>query len=516
MDNRQQFAPVAADTDPADAHRPVRSAIREMARRDGASSARPAAVRHLRPLVPILAAALLAACAVGPDYRAAAPAPVELQNAQMPGVYAGGSPVAEWWRQFDDPVLERLVADALLANPDLRIAMTRVQAARAVFTERRLDPWPHVVADAAGERTRQPDAAGGAIAEEYSLGFDAAWELDLFGRLRRGAEAARADLQAEQAGLEDAQVSVAAEVARNYFLLRGAQKRIAVSEQTLVNLGQTQRLTETRHALGAGSALDVNSSRARLKAIEADIPLLRSLETASRYRLAVLLGLQPGKLDAWLVPRETPAYARALPLGDTRELLRNRPDVRAAERRLASATARVGVATADLFPRISIRGFAGFLSGDLSGLVAGSNEAWSLAPAISWAAFDMGSVRARLRAAEAGADGAAIQYEKAVLAALEDAENALQDYARRQERLRIVVEQATAAREAERLADAGYREGAMDFLTLLDAQRNQLAADDALADAEAAVNIAAVTVYKALGGAGTGEVQGLASAQTLR
>lgn len=466
----------------------------------------------------VATAVALSACAVGPDYRAPVPPDVNLGNAAG-NAFAPGVAVVQWWAQFDDPVLEKLVNDSLLASPDLRLATTRVRAARAVFSERRLDPWPHVGAAATGERTRQPDAAGGGIDEVYTLGFDAAWELDLFGRLRRGAEAARADLQAEQAGLEDVQVSLAAEVARNYFLLRGTQKRIEVAEQTLRNLDQTQRLTETRRDLGAGSALDVHSSRARLKAIEADIPLLRSIEATARHRLAVLQGLQPGALDELLAPKPVPAFARGLPLGDTRELLRSRPDVRAAERRLASATARVGVATADLFPRISIRGFAGFLSGEFSSLVAGRNEAWSVSPTISWAAFDMGSVRARLRAAEAGADAAAVQYEMAVLAALEDAENALQDYARRQERLRIVVEQAEAAREAERLARVGYREGATDFLTLLDAQRTQLAADDALADAEASVNIAAVAVYKALGGAnahaGNGdqaEGQGIAAA----
>ncbi|RRN57180.1 TolC family protein [Pseudoxanthomonas sp. SGNA-20] len=471
----------------------------------------------IRTLCLAVATAVLAACAAGPDYRAPVPPEVTLRNAAEEA-FAPGVAVAQWWAQFDDPVLEKLVGDALLANPDMRLAATRVRAARAVFSERRLDPWPHVGVAATGERTRQPDAAGGGIDEVYSLGFDAAWELDLFGRLRRGAEAARADLQAEQAGLEDVQVSIAAEVARNYFLLRGTQKRIEVAEQTLRNLDQTQRLTETREALGAGSALDVHSSRAQLKAIEADIPLLRSIEATARYRLAVLQGLQPGALDELLAPKPVPAFARALPLGDVRDLLRSRPDVRAAERRLASATARVGVATADLFPGISIRGFAGFLSGDFSSLVAGRNEAWSVSPAISWAALDLGSVRARLRAAEAGADAAAVQYEMAVLAALEDAENALQDYARRQERLRIVVQQAEAAREAERLAAVGYREGGIDFLTLLDAQRTQLAADDALAEAEAAVNIAAVAVYKALGGthARAGDPpagQGVAAAQ---
>ncbi|GAB3505608.1 efflux transporter outer membrane subunit [Pseudoxanthomonas daejeonensis] len=456
----------------------------------------------MRPLLAALSLALLSACAVGPDYRASTPAPVQLHNAEAP-VFATDSPVAEWWRQFEDPVLDRLVGDALVANPDLRIAMTRVQAARAVFVERGLDPWPHVQMDAGQVRGRQPAGDGvRTTVEEYSLGFDAAWELDLFGRLRRGAEAARADLGAEQAGLEDVQVSVAAEVARNYFLLRGAQKRVAVAEQTLGNLHETQRLTETRWELGAGSEVDAQSSRARLKAIEADIPLLKSIEARARHRLAVLVGERPGALDALLSPRQAPAYAKALPLGDTRELLRNRPDVRAAERRLAAATARIGVATADLFPRISIGGFAGFVSGDFSGLVSGDNEAWSLTPSIRWAAFDMGSVRARLRATEATADGVAVQYEKTVLLALEDTENALVDYARRQERLRIVVDQAVAAGRASQLAEVGYREGGGDFLALLDAQRNQLAADDALADAEAAVNIAAVAIYKALGGTG--------------
>jgi NodT family efflux transporter outer membrane factor (OMF) lipoprotein len=464
----------------------------------------------IRPLVIGLATAMLAACAVGPDYRAQVPEPVQLHNADAPGVFVADSPVAGWWRQFDDPVLDKLVGDALAANPDLRIAVTRVRAARAVFVDRRLDPWPHVTAGADELRSRRPvDGTDARVTtEDYSLGFDAAWELDLFGRLRRGAEAARADLEAEQAGLEDAQVSIAAEVARNYFLLRGAQKRIAVADHTLSNLRETQRLTEVRRDLGAGSELDVQSSQTRIKAIEADIPLLETTAAHARHRLAVLLGLQPGTLDTLLAPRETPAYARALPLGDTRELLRQRPDVRMAERRLAAATARVGVATADLFPRISITGFAGFISGDLGGLVSGGNKAWSLNPSISWAAFDMGSVRARLRATEAGADGEAVEYEKAVLAALEDAENSLLDYTRRQERLRIVVDQAAAARRAEELAGIGYREGSVDFLTLLDAQRTQLAADDALADAEAAVNIAAVAVYKALGGTGDSDGAG--------
>ena len=457
----------------------------------------------MRVLVTAMASALLAGCvSVGPDYKAAPVEPVTLQGA-ADAAFTNVPPVASWWAQFDDPVLGRLVHDALGDNLDLQIAMARVRAARAVFTEQRLDQLPHITAGRSQDRRKQPDALLGGervSSETYQLGFDAGWELDLFGRQRRAAEAARADLGAERDNLADAQVMVAAEVARNYFELRGAQKRIAVARDTLRNLRETQRLTETRLALGAGSELDVQSSRARLKAIEADIPLLEVAEVQSRHRLAVLLGQRPGALDAVLQPRAVPAFAKALPLGDTSNLLRQRADVRMAERRLAAATARVGVATADLFPRISLSGFVGFLGGDASGLVNGNNKAWSLTPSISWAAFDFGSVRARLRASKAQADGAAAEYEQAVLLALEDTENALTRYAKQQARLGIVAEQAQAARKAESLAQLRYREGSEDFLALLDAQRNQLAADDALAAAEASVNVSVVAVYKALGG----------------
>ncbi len=463
----------------------------------------------MRGLTVAVASALLAGCmTVGPDYTAPPVQPVQLQGTADPA-FSSVSPVADWWSQFNDPVLTQLMHGALAGNLDLRIAMARVRMARAAFTEQRLDQLPHVTAGGSQDRRKQPDASQGGervFSETYQLGFDAGWELDLFGRQRRAAEAARADLGAERDNLLDAQVTVAAEVARNYFELRGTQKRIAVARQTLVNLRDTQQLTETRWKLGAGSELDVQSSRARLKAIEADIPLLEVSEVQSRHRLAVLLGQHPEALDALLQPREVPAFAQALPLGDTTDLLRRRPDVRAAERRLAAATARVGVATADLFPRISVSGFVGFLGGDANGLVNGSNKAWSLTPSISWAAFDFGTVRARLRASKAQADGVAAEYEKTVLLALEDTENALARYAKEQSRLAIIAEQAEAARRAEALAQIQYREGSQDFLALLDAQRNQLAADDALAAAEATVNVNVVSVYKALGGAGQFEV----------
>jgi len=220
----------------------------------------------------------------------------------------------------------------------------------------------------------------------------------------------------------------------------------------------------------------------------------------------VLLGERPGTLDPELGPTPTATFARALPISDPTELLRHRPDVRAAERQLAAATARIGVATADFFPRVSVTGFVGFLSGDvgrLLGTSAGTDaRAWSLTPAVSWAAFDIGSVAARVRASEAQADAAAANYEKTVLAALEDVENSFLSYGKRQEQLKSLAEQAGASRQAAQLAELQYREGAADYLVLLDAQRTQLEAEDAVAQSEAAVNVAVVAIYKALGGVG--------------
>lgn len=454
-----------------------------------------------------IASVLLAGCiTVGPDYQAPVADPVQLSSATA-AEFDTRMPVASWWAQFNDPVLDQLIQDALAANPDLWIAASRIHEARAVFGEQRLDYWPHVTLGAEQTRSKQPVPGQGRVeAEVDSLGFDVGWELDLFGRIRRANEAARADLQATHEDMEAMQVAVAAEVARSYFGLRGSQKRVDVAQRTLVNLEDTQRLTRQRWELGAGSQLDVQSSLARVKAIEATIPALETDETRYRNRLAVLTGRRPGTMDALLAPRERAVFAQVLPIGDTRAILRQRPDVRAAERRLAAATARIGVATADLFPRISLRGFAGFLAGDFSGLVNGDHKAWSVTPSITWSALDLGSVRARLRASEAQAEGVTAEYEKTVLLALEETDNALVAYSKRQLQLQRVVEQATAARSAEQLADARYRNGASDFLTLLDAQRTALAAEDALAQAEAGVNVGVVDVYKSLGGWGEQQV----------
>jgi outer membrane protein, multidrug efflux system len=463
-------------------------------------------MERLIALLPV--SLLLAACAVGPNYRAPPATAAVVQNARAAD-FVTSAPEAAWWQEFGDAKLDGLVGRALRANLDLRVALDRVQAARAVFVERTFDYAPHVPLTGAYIRSSEqvPGFESSRVDNRSALlGFDAAWEIDLFGRVRRSVEAARADLGFEQASFRDVEVTVAAEVARNYFELRGAQKRLAVARDNLESERQSLDLTQLRADAGRGSELDVERSRARLKATEATIPMLEAAERQAGYRLAVLIGEHPGTLDAELAAAPAATYAKALPIGDPTALLRNRPDVRAAERQLAAATARVGVATADLFPRVSVTGFVGFLSGDvrrLFGTAAGDDaRAWSVSPAVSWAAFDLGTVRARLRATEAQADAAAANYEKAVLTALEDTENSFLAYSKRQLQFRSLGEQAAASRRAAALADLQFREGAADYLVLLDAQRTQLEAEDAVAQAETAVNVAVVAIYKALGGVG--------------
>jgi multidrug efflux system outer membrane protein len=244
----------------------------------------------------------------------------------------------------------------------------------------------------------------------------------------------------------------------------------------------------------------VDSAQARLSATEATIPDLVAQETRARYRLAVLLGERPGAVDDLLAARATPALVKPLPIGDAADFLRRRPDVQAAERRLAAETARTGVATADLFPRVRVTGFVGLLSGDISTLFTKGSEAWAVAPSVTWPALDFGGAHARLKAQQARGDVALATYDQTVLRAIEDLENALTAY--RQQQLQIVslAQQVRSSRSAANLARVRYREGSIDFLVLLDAERTRLAAEDALTVAQTAANTDVVAIYKALGG----------------
>ncbi|QKE63268.1 TolC family protein [Aquipseudomonas campi] len=456
----------------------------------------------MKPLMPALLALAVSACAVGPDYQAPATEPAKLSSLEA-GDYDRSRFEAVWWQQFDDPTLNQLVQQSLQENRELRVAFARLRAARSIRDDVANDQLPTVSSRASGEfgKAQQPGITEQRVkTERYDLGLDMAWELDLFGRIQRQLEASDAQIEVAEAELQQLQVSLIAELVDAYGDMRGAQLRERIARDNLKNQSQSRALTEQLRDAGIGSELDVLRSDARLAATEASLPQLQAEEARARNRIATLLGQRPERLTVDLSAKPLPVIAKALPIGDPGELLRRRPDIRAAERTLAASTANIGVATADLFPRVSLSGFLGFTAGRGSQLGASAAQAWGVAPTISWAAFDLGSVRARLRGAEAEADGALAGYEQQVLLALEESENAFSDYAKRQQRLLALVRQSQASRAAAEQAKVRYREGTVDFLVLLDAERERLAAEDAQAQAEVELYRGIVAIYKALGG----------------
>lgn len=408
-----------------------------------------------------------------------------------------------WWRQLDDPVLEQLEAEALDANRDVRAAMARLDEARAVFDEDRRDRYPVVTAGAYVDARDQvqPGFTDEPIrVNTYRAGFDASWELDVFGRVRAAIVAASANAESVAAALGSMRVSVAADVARSYFELRGIQQRLSVLDRSLVNQRETLRLTIVRRDAGIGEEQDVASASARVSAIEASVPPLRAALAAREHRLAVLTGRAPGQLTVDLAPRAYPVLAKVIALGPPDQLLSRRPDVHAAERRLAAAAASEGVAAADLYPRITISGVLGLLAGRGNLFGTSDSRAWAVTPALQWSAFDLGSARARLRGAHAATQEALAQYEQTMLLALEETETALVTYREEQERLVKLTDEVRESGRAATIARARYREGFTDFLSLLDAERTQLQAEDASAQAESDEFTAMVGLYRAVGG----------------
>jgi len=475
-----------------------------MSRRGSYSdAARTFMVREAVPIASaLLVAMLLAGCAVRAPYTAPATAPAALESTDAE-FFRTDSYDPRWWRQFEDPVLEQLEGIALESNYNVKIAVARLQQARAIFRDVELDRFPTAgVGVSVDERERTiPGFTDKPIrTTTYQAGFDAFWEVDLFGGVRSAVRAAAAQAQAFEATLDDVRVTVAAEVARQYFELRGLQQQLAVAQRSIDNQGQTLRLTRVRSTEGFGEELDVASASARVSAIESTVPPLQAAILQHTHRLAVLTGSRPGELAVDLSPRAYAPLAKALAVGDPSLLLRRRPDVRAAERRLAAATGREGVAAADLLPRISISGFLGFLAGRGNVFGTADSRAWAVTPALSWVGLDLGSARARLRGARAATQEAAAQYEQTVLEALEETENALIGYREQQRRLIALADQARESTRAASIARVRYREGVSDFLDLLDAERTQLQAEDSVAQAESGVFTSVVAVYKALGG----------------
>jgi outer membrane protein, multidrug efflux system len=449
---------------------------------------------------------LLTGCAVGPNYhRPDTPLDTHFANAGEPG-FAENDTVEQYWTSFADPVLDGLVADALAHNTDLRVAEANLRAARAIRRLTGFDQFPTVTLAASythnldsqeqlpgvDQHDREFDAA--------QAGFDGLWELDLFGRVRRNVEAARADVGAAAATLQDARVSVIAEVARDYFILRGLQDQLALTQRNADNQFSSLKLTRTRLEAGRGNELDTSRAEAQWQTTLASIPSLESTIATTSYRLSVLTGRQPTALKASLASMAPlPALPSLNAIGTPEQLLRRRPDVRVAERRLAGATARVGVAVGDLFPKVTLVGQVGYFAPTFSDFGQSEARFYSVGPSISWAAFDIGRVRARIGSAKAQTDAALAAYEGAVLGALEDTEGALISYGRAQSRRDALQVAAAASDKAADLARRRFEGGLIDFLEVLDAERTALSAELLLSQSRTDAATSLIAVYKALG-----------------
>jgi outer membrane protein, multidrug efflux system len=451
-------------------------------------------------------AAVVAGCAVGRNYhRPETPVDAHFANAGEPGL-AEGDTIEQYWTGFADPLLNDLVDTALAHNKDLGVATASLQAARAARRIAGFDQYPTVTL--AGSYTHNLDAQQqlpGVDQHDREFdtaqgGFDGLWELDLFGRVRRNVEAARADVGASEATLRDARVSVIAEVSRDYFILRGLQDQLALTMSNADNQLRSLKLTRTRLEAGRGNELDTSRAEAQWQTTLASVPTLQASIATTTYRLSVLTGRQPTALGERLSPQAPmPSLPALNAIGTPEQLLRRRPDVRVAERRLAAATARIGVAMGDLFPKVTVVGEVGYWAPTFGDFGQSEARFFSVGPSISWAAFDLGRVQARIGSAKAQTDAALAGYEGAVLNALEDTEGALITYGRSQSRREALRLAAAASDKAADLARRRFEGGLIDFLEVLDAERTALSAELLLSQSRTDAAVSLVAVYKALG-----------------
>jgi len=472
----------------------------DIGRRRGATYATLIALIALAAL-----AAALAGCAVGPNYVKPDTKVAPQFEGARDGAFSQQDAEARFWMVFGDDTLNRLIDEALLANHDLRIALGRLVEARAERRQAAFDLAPTVTASGGYTKERfagVDSPTGGPLTERfYDAGFDAFWELDFFGRVRRNVEAQSAQVQGAEAGLRDAQVSVTAEVARTYFELRGEQTQLAVAFRNVDNQRETLQLTQARLDAGRATELDTSRAQAQLSQTLSTIGPLQAAVARSIHRLAVLTGREPNSLNALLAPpRELPLLPQVAAVGEPAQLLRRRPDIRVAERQLAASTALVGVAVADFFPKVTFNGSFSYAATEPGYLGQAGSRGYVIGPSISWAAFDLGRVQAEVAGSRARTDIALAGYEQTVLRALEETENALVTHARTRDSLENAAAAAAASQTAARIARTRYEGGMVDFLEVLDAERTQLAAEDRLAQSRTDAATSLIAVYKALGG----------------
>ncbi|RZZ90493.1 efflux transporter outer membrane subunit [Pseudoxanthomonas winnipegensis] len=465
-------------------------------------------VRHVLGIG--VASALLAACTVGPDYvRADAPRAETFVQAPVAAQVAGRQTTAEreFWRAFNDPQLSSLVERALLQNHDVRIALARYDQARALSRDAGYARLPQLDANAQAERVRSSaDQAPGVDRDgrdthNYVGGLGVSWELDLFGRLRRASEASRADAQAASADLAAMQVAIAASVAQGWFELRGLQSQLDIARENAATQERTLKLLQARTEAGFSDAFDVDRGRAQLEATLARIPSLEAAEAVAANRIAVLVGATPESMAAELMTSGALPTLPAAPLpGTPSDLLRRRPDVAAAERRVAAATARVGVATADLFPRFSLGALFGTQALGSGALFARDSETRVLSLGLDGGFLNVGRVRARIAAANAQTAQDLAAYQQTVLRALEDTENALVRVDRSRTESAHLDQAAQAGTRAAQVARLRLDNGAIDTLDMLEAERTRLDSQDAAIQGRVRSGVAMVQLYAALAG----------------
>ena len=452
---------------------------------------------------------LTAGCmTVGPDYHA--------PQSQMPANWSdtGTAPFAppsltnpqataltNWWAMFKDEKLSALVTRAIATNLDLKIAESLVRQARAQRGIAVAGFWPSL--DANGTYTRQgggsnPNALSG---DFYQAGLDATWELDVFGGTRRSVEAANADVMASVEGRRGVLVTLISEVALNYISLRGYQQQIVIAKDNLVAQEHSAEYARKRFVGGFNSKLDVVNAEAQMATTRAQIPVLESTARQTIYALSLLLAREPSALVAELAnDAPIPLTPPDVPVGLPSDLLRRRPDIRQAEAQLHGATARIGVAVADLFPQFSLTGTLGVSGMPPSSLVNWNNRFYSIGPSVNWNVFDFGRIRSNIKVQNELEEQALIGYQKTVLTALNDVESALVAYVKEQQHRQALDEAVTDNKLAVQLATQLYTEGQTDFLNVLIAQRSLYAAQDALVQSERTVSTDLVAIYKALGG----------------
>lgn len=446
-------------------------------------------------------------CSVGPDYTTPE-IPMPANYPAVEGTVAEApKDLSSWWRVFGDEELTKLVEEGLKENNDVSRALARINESRMLRRQEQLDLMPSLTPSASFTSTRLgPAQVPGLPAnlrrqDIYEAGFDTLWEIDIFGQQRRLIEAAEAEEEASKASLDDTLRSLSSEIARTYFELRGAQKQLQVAEENLKIQQDTVNVIEARLKFGEATDLDIAWARTQFERTRATIPSLQAQTEGSIRRISVLVGKQPSALLSELSqPKPLPMYQGAITIGSPAELLRRRPDVRTAERKLAAATARIGAAVADFFPKVEFTGSLSVQARNFGELSDSGHETFRFGPSITWHGLNVSQLVTRIRVQDARTEQAARDYAQSILLALEDTENALVRFGKERER-RVMLERAREqSQHAVQLAKAQYQEGQIEFLSLLEAQRTALETEREFTDSETSASTALVTVFKALGG----------------